>query len=196
MKSFRAEKCSADTLQEALQNKDCQIVDVREGFEFESEKIAGCHHYPLSSLNENALKDLDKNKPVYLVCKSGSRAALAADKFKNFGFQDVYVMEGGLNAWRAAGKPIVQSTAASWSLERQVRFAAGALVLLGMLLALFVDPYFAAISLFVGAGLVFSAVTDTCGMGFVLAKMPWNRPRKKTPASCCGLNVTSKKEFP
>lgn len=178
MEEIRVRKCSAETIEEALKNKDCQLVDVREGFEVESEKISGCRHFPLSSLSETSLKGLDKKKPTYLVCKSGSRAATAAEKFKDYGFQQVYVMEGGLNAWRSAGKPVVKGTAARWSLERQVRFAAGALVILGILLSLFISRYFLALPLFVGAGLVFSGVTDTCGMGLLLAKMPWNRSSK------------------
>ena len=116
MEETRVGRCSVDKLEEALKNKDCQLVDVREGFEFESEKIPGCHHFPLSSLNENSLGNLDKDKPVYLVCKSGSRAAAAAERLKSYGFQEIHVMEGGLNAWRAAGKPIVEGAIKRWSL--------------------------------------------------------------------------------
>lgn len=180
-------RCSPDTLESALKDKNCQLVDVREGFEFESEKIGNCHHMPLSSLNESSLTGLDKSKPVYLLCKSGSRAAAAADKFKAYGFQEVYVMEGGLNAWRAAGKPVIEGAKTRWSLERQVRFAAGSLVLLGIVLSFFVNRYFLGLSIFVGAGLVFSGITDTCGMGLLLAKMPWNRSPKAGSSSRCGI---------
>ncbi len=181
MEKAQVRKCTAETLEGVLAEKNCQIVDVREGIEFESEKIFGCHHLPLSSLNENSLKDFNKNKAVYLVCKSGSRAAAAAEKLKTYGFQEIYVMEGGLNAWRAAGKPVVEGAVKRWSLERQVRFAAGSLVLLGIILSFFINRYFLGLSLFVGAGLVFSGVTDTCGMGMMLAKMPWNKTK---PTSC------------
>jgi|SRR3989338_5214876 len=190
MEAPRAGKCSAETIEEALKHKDCQLIDVREGFEFESEKIPGCHHFPLSSLNEASLKDFDKNKAVYLVCKSGSRAATAAEKLKTYGFQEVYVMEGGLNAWRAAGKAVVEGAAARWSLERQVRFAAGSLVLLGIFLSMLVHPYFLGLSAFIGAGLVFSGVTDTCGMGLMLTKMPWNGSPEAKSSSCCGIKKT------
>lgn len=183
MEETRVGKCSTEVLEEALKNKDCQVVDVREGVEFENEKIPGCHHFPLSSLNENSLKDLDKNKPVYLVCKSGSRAAVAAEKLKSYGFQKLHVVEGGLTAWRDSGKPIVEGAVKRWSLERQVRFAAGSLVLLGIILSFFINRYFLGLSLFVGAGLAFSGITDTCGMGMMLAKMPWN----KTHLPSCSL---------
>jgi len=69
-------------------------------------------------------------------------------------------------------------------LERQVRIAAGFLVLLGAVLGFFVHPYFIGLSAFVGAGLMFAGITDTCGMALVLAKMPWNQV-KDEEASCC-----------
>ena len=61
------------------------------------------------------------------------------------------------------------------SLERQVRIAAGSLVLLGVALGLLVHPAFIGLAAFVGAGLVFAGVTDWCGMGLLLARMPWNQ---------------------
>jgi hypothetical protein len=70
------------------------------------------------------------------------------------------------------------------SLERQVRIAAGSLVLIGSALAWWVHPAFIGLAAFVGAGLVFAGATDTCGMGLLLARMPWNRV-KTEPASCC-----------
>jgi hypothetical protein len=62
-------------------------------------------------------------------------------------------------------------------MERQVRLAAGTLVLLGLVLGLLVHPAFQLLSAGVAGGLVFSALTDTCGMAVVLAKLPHNRPR-------------------
>ena len=61
------------------------------------------------------------------------------------------------------------------SLERQVRIAAGTLAAAGGFLALLVSPWFAAIPAFVGTGLVFAGVTDTCAMGLLLARLPYNR---------------------
>ena len=60
-------------------------------------------------------------------------------------------------------------------LERQVRIVAGFLTLVGAVLGFFVNPYFIGLSAFIGAGLMFAGITDTCGMGMMLAKMPWNR---------------------
>ena len=96
------------------------------------------------------------------------------------GFTDIHVVEGGMAAWAGADLPIVKGKSKVWSLERQVRFAAGLFVLTGMVLGFFVTPYLYLLSVFVGTGLVFSAVTDTCAMGMMLARMPWN----KAPAAC------------
>ena len=82
---------------------------------------------------------------------------------------------GGFEAWKKAALPFEKDENAPWALERQVRFVAGSLVLIGVLLSVFVHPYFIGLSGFVGAGLVFAAATDTCAMGMVLLKMPWNR---------------------
>jgi hypothetical protein len=77
-------------------------------------------------------------------------------------------------ACQTVGLPLAQGKKAI-SLERQVRIAAGSLVLLGLVLGWLVHPYFLGLSAFVGAGLFFAGVTDTCGMGMLLARMPWNQ---------------------
>ena len=71
------------------------------------------------------------------------------------------------------------------SLERQVRIAAGLLVLVAVTLGWLVHPAFLGLAAFVGAGLVFAGVTDTCGMGLLLARMPWNRVKD------CGATCSS-----
>ncbi len=158
---------------------ECQVIDVREFSEFDSERIAEAKLVPLSSFEKHA-DGIDHSKPVYLMCRSGNRAKQAAEKLVKKGFTDIHVVQGGMQAWAGADLPVVKGESKVWSLERQVRFAAGSFVLFGILLGFFVSPYLLLISAFVGAGLVFSALTDTCGMGLVLAKMPWN----KQPAAC------------
>ena len=110
-----------------------------------------------------------------MICQSGGRAARACERFETAGFSNVFSIEGGTSAWEQAGLPIVRGTTGVIALERQVRIAAGALVLIGLALGWFVHPAFLGLSAFVGAGLVFAGVTDWCGMGLLLAKMPWNR---------------------
>ena len=83
-------------------------------------------------------------------------------------------VQGGTAAWEQAGLPVVRGKKAV-SLERQVRIVAGFLALTGALLGFFVNIHFIWLSAFIGAGLMFAGITDTCGMGMMLAKMPWNR---------------------
>ncbi len=153
---------------------ECQVIDVREFSEFNSERIAEAQLMPLSNFEKHA-DEIDHSKPVYLMCRSGSRAKQAAEKLAKKGFTDIHIVEGGMAAWGSANLPIVKGGSKVWSLERQVRFAAGLIVLSGVVLGYFLTPYFYLLSGFVGAGLTFSGVTDTCGMAMVLARMPWNR---------------------
>lgn len=175
-------KCFPEDVEQARKAGNCQIVDVREGFELDLEKIPHCLHLPLTSLNPQCLDKLEKDKPIYLVCKSGSRSMMAAEKLKNYGCKELYVLEGGLEAWRKSGRPVIKSLTKTWALERQVRFTAGSLILAGIILSWTIHPAFLFLSAFVGAELVFSGITDTCGMGLLLAKMPWNR---SVPSSSC-----------
>jgi rhodanese-related sulfurtransferase len=159
---------------------ECQVIDVREFSEWDSERIAEAQLMPLSNF-EKHIAEIDHNKPVYLFCRSGNRAGRAAEKLSNMGFTDVHVVEGGLQAWTQAELPVIKGESKIWSLERQVRFAAGFLVLAGVLLSVFAHRHFIWLAAFVGGGLVFAAVTDTCGMAMMLARMPWNRQKG---ASC------------
>lgn len=158
---------------------ECQVIDVREYSEFNSERIADAQLMPLSNFEKHAA-EIDRSKPVYLMCRSGNRARQAAEKLSAKGFTDIHVIEGGMTAWAGADFPVVKGETKVWSLERQVRFTAGLLVVTGVVLGFVVSPYLFILSGFVGAGLVFAAVTDTCGMAMVLARMPWN----KAPAVC------------
>jgi len=153
---------------------DCQVIDVREFSEFDSERIAAATLMPLSDFEKHA-DEINRSKPVYLMCRSGSRAKQAGERLIKRGFTDVHLIEGGMGAWVEADLPTVKSDSKIWSLERQVRFTAGFLVLAGVILGLLISPYFIGLSAFVGAGLMFAGAADWCGMAMVLAKMPWNR---------------------
>ncbi len=115
-----------------------------------------------------------RDEPLYLICRSGSRGRQACEKILTAGFTKVVNVEGGTLACFEAMLPVVRGKKAI-SLERQVRIAAGSLVLLGVLLGWLVHPALYGLSAFIGAGLVFAGITDTCGMGMILARMPWNQ---------------------
>ncbi len=139
--------------------------------EFAGIHAAGARHVPLDSLNAAELAG--SKRLIAVLCQSGGRASKACASLRAAGGNAV-VVEGGTAAWVAAGLPVVRGRSAV-SLERQVRIAAGSLVVLGVVLGAAVHPSCLALSAFVGGGLVFSGITDTCGMGLLLAKMPWNR---------------------
>jgi len=157
---------------------DIEIIDVRTPVEFSQLHAEGARNVPLDKLDPEDVmsgRDHSNDRPVYVICLSGSRAAKACAAFEAAGFSNVVNVEGGTQAWEQAGLPVVRGTSKVISLERQVRIAAGALAFLGGVLALTVHPWFAGIPAFVGAGLVFAGVTNTCGMGMMLARMPWNQ---------------------
>ena len=169
--------------QQLADQLDAELIDVRTPVEFREVHAANARNVPLDALDPHAVMQQrgDKEKPLYLICRSGSRGQQAQRKFLDAGYDNVVNVAGGTEAWAVAGLPVVRGKKAM-SLERQVRIAAGFLVLVGALLAIFVDERFAAISAFVGAGLMFAGITDTCGMGMLLAKMPWNQV--KDGATC------------
>jgi len=150
------------------------VIDVRTPVEFAEVHVPQARNFPLDELKPSSLQ-LQKDQPIYLLCRSGQRATKAADKFTKDGFAQPVVVEGGTLAWIEANLPVTRGQTKVISLERQVRIAAGAIVLSGVLLARFVNFNFIWLSGFVGAGLIFAGITDFCGMGLLLAKMPWNK---------------------
>lgn len=165
---------------EQLRKSDPNIdlIDVRTPAEYEEVHVTFARNVPLDRFNPAAIPASDK--PVYIICKSGNRGRQAAEKAEAAGRQAVNVA-GGTTAWEQAGLPVARGRK-TMSLERQVRITAGLLILLGVALSLIVHPYFIGLCGFVGAGLVFAGVTDTCGMASILGRMPWNQ----TSTSCGG----------
>ena len=165
------------------------LIDVRTPAEYGEVHIDFAHNMPLDRLNPHDIAGLCGDGPVYFVCKSGGRSQKACEKMLAAGIDKVVSVEGGTAACEAAGLPVVRGQKAI-SLERQVRIAAGGLVALGTALAAFgpeAPVNWRAIGLglagFIGCGLVFAGVTDTCGMAMALARMPWNQA-SRSGASC------------
>lgn len=155
-----------------------KLIDVRTPLEFREVHVPQARNIPLDTLAPAKLiesGDLRADEPVYILCRSGQRATKAAGEFAGSGFANPIVVEGGTLAWIDADLPVNRSESGVISLERQVRIAAGSVVLAGFLLGWFVDPRLHFLSGFVGAGLIFAGVTDWCGMGLLIAKAPWNK---------------------
>jgi rhodanese-related sulfurtransferase len=160
------------------QDKNLAVMDVRTPAEFEEVHVTQARLKPLDQLDPGQLAAsgiLSKEQPVYLLCRSGARAGKAAQQFLQAGFKQPVVVRGGTLAWIEAGLPVVRGTRKTISLERQVRIAAGSLVLTGVVLGFSLHTGFFALSGFVGAGLIFAGISDWCGMGLLIAKAPWNQ---------------------
>jgi len=158
------------------------VIDVRTPAEFGEVHVDGAHNIPLDRLDARDIATLGGGGvPLYFVCKSGTRSQKACEKLLAAGLTDVVSIEGGTMACEAAGMPVVRGRKVM-SLERQVRIAAGSLVAIGAALAAFgpeAPLNWKAIGVglagFIGCGLVFAGITDTCGMAMLIARMPWNQ---------------------
>lgn len=151
------------------------LLDVRTPAEYRTIHVPGAVLEPLDSLDPCRLvQNFSEAAPLYVLCQSGTRAKQAIKRLETAGLRHCVLVEGGTAGWVDAGLPVERGARACMSLERQVRIAAGALVLTGTLLGLFWNRFLLGLPLFVG-GLVFAGITDTCGMGMLLARMPWNR---------------------
>lgn len=154
--------------------KVTELIDVRTPAEYQEVHVTFARNVPLDRLDPKTVNGGKGDAPLYVICRSGGRGKQACEKLSAAGFDNVINVEGGTQAWDAAGLPVVRGKKVM-SLERQVRIAAGSLVLLGVILGFTVHQYCFGLSAFIGAGLVFAGITDTCGMGMMLARMPWNQ---------------------
>jgi rhodanese-related sulfurtransferase len=171
--------------QQAAQEKSTALLlDVRTPAEFEDMHIDGAVLHPLTALDPQRVQQLSSGvSRCIVVCASGGRARQACEKLTQSGIVNLAILEGGIKAWHTAGLPVIQGKK-TMSIERQVRIAAGALVFTGSVLGYFVSPGFIGLAAFVGAGLMFAGITDTCGMAMVLARMPWNTRSSGSKSFC------------
>lgn len=173
--------------QKASSGSEIDVIDVRTPVEYREVHCSYALNFPLESLDPTtiAAQCSDSDQPLYVICLSGARGEKACAAFAAAGITNVVNVAGGTRAWDAAGLPVVRGRKAV-SLERQVRIAAGSLVLAGSAAGYFGPEYWIGLPAFVGAGLIFAGITDTCGMGMILAKMPWNQVNDASsdPQSC------------
>ncbi|MGC4790502.1 rhodanese-like domain-containing protein [Micromonospora sp. DT178] len=165
----------AATLRELVDSgRAPRMLDVRTPAEFETAHVPGAYNVPLDVLREHReelRRHLDET--VVLICRSGARAARAGQALAGVGLPDLRILDGGMTAWQAAQGPVRRGTP-RWELERQVRLVAGSIVLLSILGSVFV-PGLKWVAGLIGAGLTFAAVTDTCALGMLLGRLPYNR---------------------
>jgi rhodanese-related sulfurtransferase len=181
------EYITVDEAQERLaaQDEPWTILDVRRPEEYQAVRIENSRNVPLDSLAGRLAEVTGSDQRLILSCVSGARASMAAGVLAAAGVAQITVLKGALNAWRKQGAPVIREEVPI-SLERQVRIGAGALVLLGALLGLLVNPWFLGIPIFVGSGLLFAGISNTCMMGILLMKLPYNRKAMQKTAPTGG----------
>lgn len=176
-------RIDADTLQRwHADGAPVRILDVRTPAEFEAVHIPGAYNVPLDTLGEHA-EDIQNHvdDTVVLVCRSGMRASKAETRLAAAGMGNVRVLEGGMTAWERAGGTVNRGVA-RWDIERQVRLIAGGIVLAAILVSIWV-PAVRFLAGAIGLGLTVAALSNSCLMGMVLAKLPYNR------AASCDVDV-------
>lgn len=163
-----------------LSNKDPNVkfIDVRSAFEYSQAHIKDTLNIPIDMLLSR-INELNKPNQSYIVfCRTGNRSPMAADMLMHSGIHSVKIMDGGMTRWQKERLPVIKGEGGI-SLERQVRFIAGSLILLGIILGLWAHKAFFGISIFVSCGLIFAGLTDSCLMGMLLMKLPYNKKQYK-----------------
>ncbi|MET8172248.1 rhodanese-like domain-containing protein [Streptomyces clavifer] len=164
--------------QAAARLDDYTIIDVRTPGEYASGHLPDAHNIPLDHLHTAlpALEAAAARGTLLLVCASGNRSTTACTHLAAAGIPAT-TLTGGTTAWAGEGHTLHRpdNATAVWPMERQVRLAAGSLVVLGLAAGTRWRPG-RWLSAAIGAGLVFSAATNTCGMAAALARLPHNQP--------------------
>lgn len=161
-------------------DNDLLVLDVRTPAEFETAHIEGSYNVPLATLTEHreeVSRHLDRD--VVLVCRSGNRAQQAETALSDSAPANLHVLSGGITAWQSAGHRVVHGVP-RWDLERQVRLVAGSIVL-SSVLASTIAPGAKWVAAGIGGGLTFAALSNSCLMGTMLSKLPYNRAVEPDP---------------
>ena len=156
-----------------------ELIDVRTPAEFAAVHVEFAQNQPLDQLDVNSIQSARANpeQRLYVICKMGGRSTKACQQFVDANIANIVNVAGGTDAWLEAGYDVDRSDRKAMALDRQVRIAAGSLVLTGVAVSALVQPAWIGLVIagFIGGGLVFSGLTDTCGMGMLISKMPWNK---------------------
>ena len=152
------------------------LLDVRTPAEYESLRVPDSHNVPLELLQKNCERLAGQyDGEVVLICQTGNRAKQAQEHLRSAGLDSARVLNGGVTAMEAEHQHHTRRGQNRWAMDRQVRMVAGSLVLTGFLGSKLISPKIGYLAGAIGAGLTFSALTDSCAMASALQKMPWNR---------------------
>jgi len=183
------EMVSAKAAHESIaKDTSVKLLDVRSAMEYNEVHIKDSINIPIDMLGGKISELVQSGNTYIVLCRTGNRSPMAADMLVQSGLPSVKVMNGGITGWQKEKLP-VEKGQGGISLERQVRIIAGSLVLSGILLSIFVNPWFLAISIFVASGLIFAGVTDNCMMGLLLMKLPYNKKlyKVKSGGGTCAM---------
>ena len=162
---------------ERLIESGAKLFDIRDADEHARQRIAGATNHPLARIEQLAAH----SGPVIFHCRTGMRTQNNAARLAAAGGgSPCYVLAGGIESWRASGRPTIVDKRQPLEIMRQVQLVAGGLVLLGVILGFLVSPLLFGLSAFVGAGLMLAGATGWCGMATLLRHLPWNRPAALT----------------
>ena len=168
-------------------NARITLIDVRTPVEHEEMHIDGSLLMPLDSLDAEAVKTAAAGGTCVIICHSGKRAQRAIEKLQAAGCENLSLLEGGVTAWQSAGFPLNRSEKKRLPLMRQVHLTIGLCVLTASILSLTVDPRFAYVAAFFGAGLTMAGATGWCGLALLISKMPWNKVECGCGTSSCSV---------
>lgn len=173
----------AKTLKTWLDNNEAVLVDVREPAEYAAENIQGAKLIPLGNISKSALPAC-ADKKLVIHCRKGGRGGSACQKLLSEDpALDIYNLEGGIEAWRAAGLMVASSGKFFLPLDRQVQLVIGLVLIVGSVLGYLFSPAWFLLTGLIGAGLTMAGATGFCGLALLMAKMPWNQNSNKT--NCC-----------
>ncbi len=170
----KCETISVNQFLDMNKGKNIKIVDIRNPDEYARESIKGAENIPVDKLDQCSF---DKDDLVIFHCQAGNRTRQCQDKIENLGLNKPYILEGGITAWKKANQPLNIDKKAPLPVMRQVQIIVGFMVLVGVVLALTISPWFSLISAFFGGGLLFAGLTGFCGMANILMLLPYNKPR-------------------
>ncbi len=177
--------------EQTVSGRHVRILDVRTPAEFESAHILGSYNVPLGVLEEHRDELADAlDDEVVLVCRSGQRAEQAGTALAGAGLPNVKVLSGGISAWEGVGADLVRGQE-RWELERQVRLVAGGIVLASVLGSALV-PQLKWVAAAIGGGLTFAAVSNSCAMGALLSRLPYNRRGADDPRAVVEQLIASR----
>ncbi len=171
---------TAQELSELMAKNNAVIIDVREPFEHHSVKINGAILMPSSDFHPTKIP-VNSGQKMIFHCKSGRRSVAVLSKLNNSEYLN---LDGGIDAWIAAGFPVIKAEKQCIPLDRQVQITIGMVLVLAFFLTYFLNIHFAFMPLIIGCGLVFAGLSGFCGLAIVLAKAPWNRQICNVKSNC------------